>query len=224
MSSQRIGVEQHQVGELSFFDRAYLIVHLQEFCRIQGRGLQGLQGSEAGGDESLQLVVQAEAGEDVDAGGRVGAGEELDAGAVHRVHDFEFFFDEVFARGEVVGVEVVHDFFGESLPRYIFPVGGGIFRAGIVSEVGLVDQVAATLPDQRGALPGVILRQQGEQRGRPRRIVGRKKLGLGLRPFQKFVFERRAAFEDSDQVLDALLARHSRLRRRGPHRARGRRT
>ena len=64
---------------------------------------------EAGGYEALQLFVQAEAGKNVNAGRRIGSGEKRNAGAVHRVHDFEFFFDEALSGGEVVGVEVVND-------------------------------------------------------------------------------------------------------------------
>ena len=99
-------------------------------------------------------------------------------GAVHRVHHFQFFFYETLPRGEIIGVEVMHDLLGEALPRHIFPVGRRVLGPGIVSEVRLINQVAAALPHQRRALPRVILRQQREQRRRPRRIVGREKLTL----------------------------------------------
>jgi hypothetical protein len=52
----------------------------------------------------------------------------------------------------------------------------------------------------------VVLRQERKQRGGPCRFVGCQKLSFRLRPLEEFVFERRTAFKDSDQVLETLLS------------------
>ena len=71
-----------------------------ELCWIQGRCLERLQRRESCIHEAFEFFVQAEAGEDVDAGRRVGAGEKRDAGFVHRVDDFPLLLDETLARGQ----------------------------------------------------------------------------------------------------------------------------
>jgi hypothetical protein len=109
-------------------------------------------------------------GENVHSGRRVRSREKRNAGTVHRLHHFQFLFHEAFPDGEIVSVELVDNLLGESLPRHVFPECGYAFGVGVVGEIRLVDQIAAALPTQRGALPGVNLRQQGEKRRRPRRI------------------------------------------------------
>ena len=80
--------------------------------------------------------------------------------------------------------------FGESLPGHVLPVRWHILGAGIVCEVRLVNQIAATFPDQSGTLPRMVLRQKCKQCGRPRRIITGKKLFRSLRAFQELVLQR----------------------------------
>ena len=44
---ERIGVEQHEVGSFSFFDRAGILFRAEEASGIEGGGLQSLHGRES---------------------------------------------------------------------------------------------------------------------------------------------------------------------------------
>src|SRR5690349_17790306 len=98
------------------------------------------------------------------------------------------------------------DLIGESFPRHILPVSRNVLRSVIVSEVSLIDQVSSAFPYQRGTLPRLIPGQQSEQSRSAFRIVGSEKLAFTLRSFNKFIFQWRTAFENSDQVLETLLS------------------
>ena len=98
-------VEEDEIGEVAGGDGAEVGLAVEEEGGVEGGGLEGLERGEAGGDEALELVVEAGAGDDVDAGGGVGAGEEGDAGELEAVDDAELVLDEVLADGDRVGVE-----------------------------------------------------------------------------------------------------------------------
>src|SRR5580704_8762454 len=70
---KRVGVEQHEIGELARLDGAQTIGDSKKCGGIESGSLQGLHGGEAGGNEMLQFFMQAESGEDVDAGSGVGS-------------------------------------------------------------------------------------------------------------------------------------------------------
>ena len=92
-------------------DGAEVVELVIELCGVEGGGLQGLEWGEACGYETLQFEVEADAGDDVDSGGRVGAGEEWDACGVELADYIQFVGDELFADGERVGVEGFEDAF-----------------------------------------------------------------------------------------------------------------
>ena len=140
MSSSGFASSSTRSASFPFLDRSQPIVHAQKLGRIQRRGLQRLHGRESRGHESLQFLVQAETRKNVNAGRRVRSREKRNSGAMHRVHDFQFFFHEALPGREIVGVEVVHDLLGEAFPRHIFPICGSVLGAGVMDEIGLIDQ------------------------------------------------------------------------------------
>src|SRR5207302_8027745 len=139
-------------------------------------------------DESLQLLVQAEPGKHRHAGWGIGPGKEWNARFVHGFNDLEFFLDEASASKKVVSI-VVHDLVREALPGDIFPVGWNVLGERIVRSVVQLQQISAAFPDQRGALPRLVLRQQRKQRFSAFGIVGRQKFALALPAFEELIFE-----------------------------------
>ena len=83
--------------------------------------------------------MEAEARENVDAGGRVGSGEKRNAFFVEEMNDFEFLVQEFFADGQIVVAVALRDFVGEALPGFGFPRGGDIFRARVFGKIGDID-------------------------------------------------------------------------------------
>ena len=95
---ERIGVEEDEVGEFAFGDRALGGLGAEEFRGIAGGGLQRFHRSESGFDEVGEFIVEAEAGEDEDPGRGIGAGEKRHAGVVHVGDHFQIAREIFFAK------------------------------------------------------------------------------------------------------------------------------
>src|SRR5215471_13442391 len=70
---ERIAIQKHKVRDFSILDCAQLVFQLKKARRVNCCGLQGFERGETRRDKALQLLVQAEARENVDAGRRIGA-------------------------------------------------------------------------------------------------------------------------------------------------------
>src|SRR5580658_3335441 len=82
-------------------------------------------------------------------------------------------------------------------------------RKSQVRILGIVDRIhqpLAALPEERGTLPNVILRQELNDRGLALGIKCGEEGAGTLLTCEVFVFIRRAGFEDSDQMLEGALA------------------
>src|SRR5437899_1283012 len=97
---KRIRAEQHHIRNPPFLDRAKLPLHSKEARGIERGSLQRFERREPGRDESLQLFVQAEAGEDVYACGRVRSRKEGHSRLMQHAHDLQFFVDKSLARDD----------------------------------------------------------------------------------------------------------------------------
>lgn len=203
---ERVFFQQDKIGELSAFHAAQILFPVKENGGVERGGLQGFERSEAGVDKALQLFVKAEAGKNVNAGRRIGSGEKWNTGFVKELDDFELLFDELLASGEIVGVEFGLHLFDEIFPGFILPFDGNVFGARVFGEVGEIDEITATFPDQRGALPGLIFGEQLREGRRASWIVGSEKFCFVFAAREEFVFEGRAAFKDADKVLEAVHA------------------
>src|SRR5205085_7035130 len=106
---ERARVQQDQIGELALFDRAELTRSLQESRRLDRRSPQRLERREPRGDEALELAMQADTGDDVDARRRVRPGEERYPRAVQPCDDAELVLDELLAHRKGIRVEVLDD-------------------------------------------------------------------------------------------------------------------
>ena len=58
---ERVGVEQHKIGELAGLDAAQGVGHSEDASRVESGGPQGFEGREAGLDQSLELQVETDA-------------------------------------------------------------------------------------------------------------------------------------------------------------------
>ena len=94
-----IGAEEDEVREFACFDGTKAILHTEKFGGIDCGGLQGFERRETGSDEALEFFVEAEARENVDAGRRVGSGEEGHTFFAEQVNDLEFLLQKCFADG-----------------------------------------------------------------------------------------------------------------------------
>ena len=94
-----IGAQEDEVRELAWLDCTESICHIEKFGGIDGGGLQGFERRETGSDEALEFFVEAEARENVDAGRRVGSGEEGHTFFAEQVNDLEFLLQKCFADG-----------------------------------------------------------------------------------------------------------------------------
>ncbi len=117
---------------------------------------------------------------------------------------FQFFVQELFAGSQIVAGNFFLYVGSHLLPGFIFPVRGNVFGARVFAVVGYVDQVAASFPDQRGTLPGLILGENFGEFCCALWIVAGEKFGFVLVTFQEFVFQRRAAFKDTDEMFKAI--------------------
>lgn len=151
-----IGFEEDEVSDAAGLDGAVVVELVVELCGVEGGGLQGLKRGEACGYEALQFEVEADAGEDVDSGGRVGAGEERDARGVKLADEVELVGDEFFADGKWVGVEGFEDAFLGMGPLFGDPGVAGVGEVGIFGVVDGIDQPLTAFPKECGALPDVI--------------------------------------------------------------------
>ena len=113
--------------------------------------------------EQSELLVQAEAGEDVHARRRVGAGHERHAGAEHGERHVELHLHELLAHRQGIGVHVLHDVAHEHGPGVVLPCGRRILRERIVAQVDVIDQPLPALPHERRHLPGLVLRHERDQ-------------------------------------------------------------
>ena len=156
-------------------------------------------------DEIGEFVVEAEAGEDEDAGSGVGAGEEWNAGAVHVGNHFQIAREIFFAEFERIFLQVGHHLVVEALPGDIAPIGRNVFAERIVCEVALIEECAAALPGERRALPRLRFGEQREKCVAFFLVGGaEQKLRVAL-AVDEFLFFAGAAFETAHQVLDAFL-------------------
>src|SRR5215472_2413965 len=199
-----IGVQEHEVGNLALFDGAELILHGEEMRRMERGRLKSFERSKARGDEALHFLVQTEAGKNVHAGRSVGASEKGHTGLVEQPDDFKFLVNEFFAAFERLGIEIGFDFFGEFFPGLVFPGSGNVFSARVFAEIGYIDEVAATFPNERGALPGLILGEERGEFGSTGGVVGFEKFGFAFATLKEGVLEGRTAFEDADEVFEAV--------------------
>src|SRR3984957_10313350 len=174
----------------------------EEFCGIAGRGLQGFHGSEARLDEIGEFVVEAEAGEDVDAGSSVGSCEERNAGVVHVGDHFQVAREIFFPECERIFLQLGNNFVVEALPGDIAPVRGDVFAKRIVGEIALIEKCAAALPGERWALPGVCVCEQRQQSGAFFLVGGAEQKFCVALPVDKFLF---FAGEASEAALRGFI-------------------
>jgi len=88
----------------------------------------------------------------------------------------------------------------------------GVGEVGILGVVDGVDEPLAALPEERGALPDVILCEELDDGGLADGVVVGEEHAGGLGAGEVFIFVRGAGFEDADEVLEGALARGDGLR------------
>ena len=66
---QWIRLEQDEIGDPAYLDRAVVAPPVEEICGIKSGGLQGLERSEAGCNEALQFEMEADARNDIHSRG-----------------------------------------------------------------------------------------------------------------------------------------------------------
>src|SRR6185295_8592902 len=130
--------------------------------------------------ESLELLMEAEAGKDADAGRRVRAREKWNLLAAHAADDLELVTDESFPHRKRIRREVPEDALRELGPGLLAPGHRGVAPVGVLRHVDDVDQPLAALPVERGALPGRLLREAAQQGTLLLRVEGVEETRRGL--------------------------------------------
>jgi len=213
---ERVSVEKNEIAELSVFHGSETVFHSQEPRGVRRRRTESFRRRESRLDEDLQLFVQAETGEDVDSGRGIGAREKRNSGAVHLGDELQLLRDEFSSRRQVVDVEFVDDLVGELFPGPGFPGRGGVLGQRIVVEISFFDQTSTPLPHERRALPGFVLREEPDELHRSCGVEALEELSRSLGALEELVLQKRAPFEDADEMLEALLSGIGSFR--GPHR------
>src|SRR5262249_28062684 len=113
--------------------------------------------------------------------------------------------DKALADRERIGVELLEDRLRETWPAPVAPRHRRILAIGIVADIDRIDQPLAALPVQRGTLPGLMCNQDPDQSGFAVGVIGVEKPTRTFAATEHGILGSRAALEDADQVLEALL-------------------
>ena len=161
--------------------------------------------SALGRHEFGELIVQAEARDDIHAGRGVRTGHERHTRAVQRSDHREVAMPVFLTAVERVLANVDHDLVREPMPGDIAPVAGDITGKRLMLLVEQIQQRLPPLPGEGRHLPDLLLSQSADEGVATGGVVALEQQLHAAVAGDEAVLLRRAPLEDSHQMLDALL-------------------